>query len=119
MTTMHRAAAIFPVSDLTAALDHYARLGFATRIYAGGGYGYANRDGVEIHLTVVRDHDPKTTTSAAYIWVDDADDLSREWRDAGVDVHMAMDTEWGMHEGNHVDPDGNLIRFGSPVAHPS
>jgi uncharacterized glyoxalase superfamily protein PhnB len=25
------------------------------------------------------------------------------------------DTEWGQHEGAVVDPDGNVIRFGSPV----
>jgi len=26
-----------------------------------------------------------------------------------------MDTEWGQREGAHVDPDGNVIRFGSPL----
>ncbi len=25
------------------------------------------------------------------------------------------DTEWGQHEGVLVDPDGNMIRFGSPM----
>ena len=25
------------------------------------------------------------------------------------------DTDWGMHRGAHVEPDGNIIRFGSPV----
>jgi hypothetical protein len=28
---------------------------------------------------------------------------------------MPEDTEWGMHEGAVVDPDGNVIRLGSPI----
>lgn len=116
MATIERAVPIFPVADLAAAFDHYRRLGFATRPYAGGGYGYVTRDGVELHLTETRRLDPKTTTSAAYLYVDDADALAAEWRDAGVHVHPPRDTEWGKHEGAHVDPDGNLLRFGSPMA---
>jgi hypothetical protein len=23
--------------------------------------------------------------------------------------------EWGMHEGTYTDPDGNVIRYGSPI----
>jgi hypothetical protein len=53
MGNLKRIAPIFPVRDLSASLAHYQRLGFATREYAGGGYGYATRDGVEIHLGVV------------------------------------------------------------------
>jgi catechol 2,3-dioxygenase-like lactoylglutathione lyase family enzyme len=115
MATLERTAPIFPVADLDAALAHYRRLGFSTRTYAGGGYGYATRDGVELHLTVVRGHDPKTSTSALYLFVDDADALAAEWEAAGVRVRPVGDTDWGKHEGSHVDPDGNLIRFGSPM----
>jgi len=32
-------------------------------------------------------------------------------------VNLPEDTEWGQHEGAHVDPDGNVIRFGSPIKH--
>jgi hypothetical protein len=28
---------------------------------------------------------------------------------------VPQDTEWGQHEGVLIDPDGNVIRFGSPV----
>jgi len=28
---------------------------------------------------------------------------------------MPEDTEWGQHEGAVVDPDGNVLRFGSPL----
>jgi hypothetical protein len=114
MGTLQRVAPIFPVRDLSASLAHYQRLGFATREYEGGGYGYATRDGIEIHLGVVPDDDTRTTT-AAYVWVDDADELAHAWRSAGADVRLPEDTDWGQHEGVNIDPDGNVIRFGSPA----
>jgi catechol 2,3-dioxygenase-like lactoylglutathione lyase family enzyme len=118
MGTLKRVAPIFPVRDLQAALEHYRRLGFDTREYEGGGYGYASRDGIEIHVGVVADLQAESVTSA-YIWVDDADSLAQEWRAAGVRVHSPEDTDWGQHEGAVVDPDGNVIRFGSPMTRPN
>jgi predicted enzyme related to lactoylglutathione lyase len=109
---MERIAPIFAVRDLAAAMDFYERLGFAVRPYRGGGYGFASRRGVEIHLGVVPDDDRRT--SAAYLFVDDADRVAAEWESAGAEVHPPQDTEWGQHEGVLVDPDGNVIRFGSP-----
>ena len=58
MAVLRRVAPIFPVRDLSASLAHHERLGFATRAYEGGGYAYATRDGVEIHLGVVPDATP-------------------------------------------------------------
>lgn len=110
---MERIAPIFAVRDLDVAMEHYRRLGFAVRAYAGGGYGFALRHGIEIHLGVVPDDDRRI--GAAYLFVDDADRLAADWRSAGVEVHSPQDTEWGQHEGAVVDPDGNVIRFGSPI----
>jgi hypothetical protein len=53
--------------------------------------------------------------NSAYLFVDDADVLAEEWRSTGVQVHTPQDTEWGQHEGAVVEPDGNVIRFGSPM----
>ena len=53
--------------------------------------------------------------STAYLFVEDADALARTWLEAGADVRLPQDTEWGHHEGVLVDPDGNMIRFGSPM----
>jgi len=114
MGDLKRIAPIFAVRDLDSAMAHYDRLGFATRAYEGGGYGYATRDGIEIHLGVVPAEDRRA--SAAYLFVEDADELAGTWRAAGVEVHLPEDTEWGQHEGAVVDPDGNVIRFGSPIA---
>ena len=54
-------------------------------------------------------------TSSAYLFVDDAEDVAEAWRSAGVHLHSPEDTEWGRHEGAVVDPDGNVIRFGSAM----
>jgi catechol 2,3-dioxygenase-like lactoylglutathione lyase family enzyme len=109
---MKRIAPIFPVRDLAAALAHYRRLGFETRAYEGGGYGFVTLDEVEIHLGVGGE---LAAPAAAYLFVEDADEMARQWRAAGADVRGPEDTEWGQHEGVHIDPDGNVIRFGSPM----
>jgi len=108
---LKRIAPIFPVRDLGASLAHYQRLGFDTRAYEGGGYGYATRDGVEIHLGMQNGD----AIGSAYLFVEDADAVAAAWRSAGAEVSGPVDTEWGQHEGAHVDPDGNVIRFGSPM----
>jgi hypothetical protein len=115
MAVVKQVAPIFPVCDLGISFNHYRRLGFTVREYQGGGYGYANRDGVVIHLGVVPDSASRSAKHSAYLWVDDSDALAHEWLAAGADVHMPEDTEWGQHEGAVVDPDGNILRFGSPI----
>jgi catechol 2,3-dioxygenase-like lactoylglutathione lyase family enzyme len=113
MANAHRIAPIFAVRDLDAALEHYRRLGFAVRAWSGGGYGFATRDGVEIHLGVVPERNHRA--GSAYLFVDDSEALAAQWSAAGVEVHAPADTAWGQHEGAGVDPDGNVIRFGSPM----
>jgi hypothetical protein len=49
------------------------------------------------------------------IAVPPASPSARTWLAAGGDVRLPQDTEWGQHEGVLVDPDGNVIRFGSPM----
>ena len=105
---------IFPVADLQRGLDHYAALGFTVSTYDEN-YGYATRAGFELHLVVVAGHEPPRSTSAAYLHVPDAEALAAEW--ATVDgTEAPEDKPWGLREGRHVDPDGNLLRFGSPLA---
>ena|SRR5712692_5141680 len=114
MSALKRIAPIFAVHDLEVAMAHYQRLGFATRVYEGGGYAYATRDGIEIHLGLGTSKYQRT--SSAYLWVENADELAEAWRSAGVELHSPQDQDWGQHEGAVFDPDGNVIRFGSPIA---
>jgi DNA-binding MarR family transcriptional regulator len=109
---------IFPVRDLAAALAHYAALGFTTSAYDGGGdYGFADRDGTGLHLAADRGHDP-AHGSAAYLYVRDADALYAEWARPGIggQTRPVGPMPYRMREGSHIDPDGNLIRFGSDLA---
>jgi len=111
-----RVAPIFPVRDLDATLAYYRGLGFAAHPWRGGGYAILTFDGAELHLGV----DPSLGAGAphrvtAYFFVEDADALAQTWLAAGADVRPPEDTEWGKHEGVLIDPDGNIIRFGSPA----
>jgi predicted enzyme related to lactoylglutathione lyase len=114
MASSKRIVPILPVRDLDVSLEHYRRLGFTTRTYERGGYGFASLDDAEIHLGVVPP-DVTTTPASAYLFVEDADQLAQAWTATGADVRTPEDTEWGQHEGVVIDPDGNIIRFGSPI----
>lgn len=109
-------AAVLPCRDVPAALAHYERLGFATHSYDNG-YGYADRDGVAFHLARVADLDPLTTTSAVYLFVSDAAALHASWKSSGAGGRFIEPeaTDYGLLEGAHLDPDGNLLRYGSSL----
>src|SRR5664279_740374 len=100
--------------------DHIPRVlptaGLRNTGVRGRGYGFVTRDGIEIHLGQLPEGDPRAIRSTAYIWVEDADETAQAWRSAGADVRPPEDTDWGQHEDVLMDPDGNIIRFGSPTA---
>jgi DNA-binding MarR family transcriptional regulator len=109
---------IFPVKDLRRALDHYKSLGFSVKAYADGDeYGFADRDGVGIHFAADPNHDPHVGAAQAYLVVEDADALAAEWSRPGIGGknHPVGNTPYEFREGNHIDLDNNLIRFGSRV----
>jgi hypothetical protein len=108
-------APILPTADMERMQQHYERLGFAVRVHQGG-YGTVMRDGINIHFRLSPDHDAGRDGGAVYLAVDDADGLHAEWVDAGVgETGDLWDPGFGVWEAVHTDPDGNLIRFGSPV----
>jgi catechol 2,3-dioxygenase-like lactoylglutathione lyase family enzyme len=103
------ASPVLPVTDLDRALAHYARLGFRTSRHDDT-YGYAAWAGLELHLAV----DPDGGGAEVYLHVPDADAVAEAW--SGPGTTDPTDKPWHVHEGSHVDPDGNLLRFGSPLA---
>ncbi len=105
---------IFAVADVPRSTDHYAKLGFEIS-HHDEGYAFAHRDtDLTIHITQAGGDSPPPT-GALYIHCEDADQLADEWRKAGLIVSGPEDYDYGKREGSHVDPDGNLIRFGSPL----
>jgi hypothetical protein len=111
---------VFPVRDIERAVEHYHALGFLVRRYEGpDAYAIAERDGIELHLAQVDDLRPERNMSAVYLYVDDADELYREWSRAELDGRLVepTDTSYGLREGACLDRDANLIRFGSRIPH--
>ncbi len=99
---------ILPVRDLGRALAHYDSLGFTTKPYEQGEeYGFADRDGIGLHLAAEAGLDPTMNAGEAYLYA--------EWRRSGVGgvTRPVGDTPYAMRQGSHIDPDGHLLRFGS------
>jgi uncharacterized protein len=105
-------------------VEHYRRLGFAfaapgSPSIAGADFAIATRDGIELHFALKRDHDPARTATWVYIGVDNADELAAEFAAAGAGQgRVPRDTDYKMRELAHIDPDGNLLLFGSPLTEP-
>jgi uncharacterized glyoxalase superfamily protein PhnB len=105
-----------PTTDMERTLRHYARMGFAARVYASDGFAILTRDGVELHFSLRTDHDPRRTAACIYVRVEDVDAVYRELEAAGVELRREpRDTDHRMRELPHIDPDNHLIIFGSPM----
>jgi catechol 2,3-dioxygenase-like lactoylglutathione lyase family enzyme len=111
---------VFRVADVARAVEHYQRLGFKTE-YHDQTYAFASFGRLTVHLAQDGGkgwpgyHPERHMTSVLYIHVEDAERLAVDWRAAGVTVEGPRNEDYGKREGQHVDPDGNLIRFGSPI----
>ena len=131
---------VFSTANLPRWLSHYRALGFEVRSY-GNEYGFATRDGIQLHVSVNSEHDPLRGAGCAYLYVEDADALHALWSAAaaatsdmaidaagegaaGGDVAGAVsytrdvapvNTSYGLREGAHLDPDNNLLRYGSEI----
>ena len=103
----------FKVADVARAVDHYERLGFKIS-HHDDRYAFAHRGSLTIHLTPI-EGSGTAGDAVLYIHVEDADQLAEDWRKAGMEVVGPENKEYGKREGTHADPDGNLIRFGSPL----
>jgi hypothetical protein len=109
-----------PTADMARTVEHYQRLGFrfpapgSTAPPAEGTFAIGERDGVELHFSLKPDHDPGRTATRVYISVENADELSAELDASGAGQgRTPRDTDHKMRELAHVDPDGNLLLFGS------
>jgi uncharacterized protein len=111
-----------PTTDMARTVGHYQRLGFTFSAPGSAGppgeasFAIGERDGVSLHFALKPDHDPSRTATWVYVSVEDADELSAEFDAAGVGQgRTPRDTDYLMRELAHIDPDGNLLLFGSPL----
>lgn len=101
----------------------YRSLGFEADAYDEAGadgapvYGFLRRDDVHIHLARVDELDPRTSMSACYLYVSDADALFAAWKALAPPGRLSapQDTPYGLREFAYVDPNGNLMRVGSEL----
>src|SRR3954453_9468736 len=76
-------APVFAVRDLAAAMTFYERLGFDTRRYDAG-YGFAEREGLRIHLRASPEVEPSGNYSEVYVETVEVDQLHEQWRSCGL-----------------------------------
>ena len=124
-----RVVPILRVSDASRAEAFYTGpLGFTVDFrYAAGPDGPAylgvSLDGQPLHLSTFGGD--SVPGAAVYVYVDDVDALFRRFRAAGLSTpgrpespveDGPVDQTWGMREFYVRDADGNVLRFGSPLA---
>ena len=118
------AVPILPSRDLGETLAFYERLGFedsGSGSWQDWNYLIIGRgESWWLHFFGMPEIDPLTTIAGCYLYVDDADALYEEWRDAvepdpatGSRLERPFDTHYAMREFALVDRSGNLIRVGS------
>ncbi|HMO26256.1 MAG TPA: VOC family protein [Tepidisphaeraceae bacterium] len=120
-----RAIPILPARSLDETIRFYADLGFdLVRRFDPQGYVILSRDAgaIELHFFTMGVINSTESHSGCYIRVADADAMHRafseiELPDEGIPRLTAVeDKPWGMREFALVDPSGNLIRVGHPLA---
>jgi catechol 2,3-dioxygenase-like lactoylglutathione lyase family enzyme len=105
---------IFKVADVARSTEWFTRAGFNVSFHDES-YAFAHRDrDLTIHLALAAGEDVPGRGSL-YLHCQDADRVAEEWRAAGLAVDGLRDEDYGKREGSVSDPDGNVIRFGSPI----
>jgi predicted enzyme related to lactoylglutathione lyase len=102
------------VSDVSTSATWFKRAGFDLSFHDDT-YAFAHRArDLTIHLTQTME-DAAVGHGTLYIHCQDADQAAEEWKQAGIDVIGPRNEAYGKREGSISDPDGNVIRFGSPI----
>jgi catechol 2,3-dioxygenase-like lactoylglutathione lyase family enzyme len=117
-------APVLPMRDADATAAFYARIGFdeVRRHGEPARYLIVRRGWMELHFFSHPGCDPATSIAGAYMRVSDVDRFTAGFGTvAGSVGHGAPrylppeDKPWGMRQAALVDPDGNLIQFGTPL----
>jgi catechol 2,3-dioxygenase-like lactoylglutathione lyase family enzyme len=102
------------VADVARSVAWFERAGFEVSFHDDT-YAFAHRErDLTIHLAQAGGVDVPGHGSL-YIHCQDADRVAEEWRQAEIEVDGPRNVDYGKREGSITDPDGNVIRFGSPI----
>ncbi|MBO9546445.1 VOC family protein [Caulobacter sp.] len=116
--TFGRLAASAFTRDIQAAYAFYRDvLGFSKTFENGSPVGFMilEKDGAELHLSLVKDHRP-STANIAHLIVDDVDALHGHLVAAGVRIIKSLtDKDYGLRAFVFADLDGNRIDVGQPI----
>jgi hypothetical protein len=105
---------VFKVADVARSVEWFERAGFEVSFHDDT-YAFAHRDrDLTIHLAQT-EGDDLPGHGSLYIRCHDANRAAEEWSQAGIEVDGPRDEDYGKREGSITDPDGNVIRFGSPI----
>ena len=106
-----------PARDIDETVAYYERLGFELVAAYPGDQRYViiRRDDAELHFYEFP-VDPKQNLSGCYLRIGDAAALHDEWEAARTEILQPLtETDYGLREFAVSDPNGNLIKIGSPL----
>jgi hypothetical protein len=105
---------VFKVADVVRSVAWFQRAGFETSMHDDA-YAFAHRvRDLTIHLAHAEGSE-RPGGGVLYLHCQDADRAAEDWTQAGIEVNGPRDGDYGRREGSVTDPDGNVIRFGSPI----
>lgn len=114
---IHAVQPVLPVRDVSAAINYYARMGFACVFHHAEHPAYAcvRRGAVEVHLQwhAGDAFDRPGDRPCLRFVTTDPDALLEEYRDSGLESAMKppFDTPWGTREFHMHDQDRNVLMF--------
>ena len=116
------AAPILPSRDFERSAEFYERLGFtvASIYQPPDAYLILRKRDLALHFFPHFDLDPTSSYAGCYIRVADVDAWYECARNAGLGpagiprLVALSDRPWGMREFAIIDPDGSLLRIGTP-----
>ena len=111
---------VLPVRDVVAAADFYEGLGFDRGRLWGDPPAFCIMGLGTVTLALQKNETPKARDASrywsAYVYVEDAVSLHRQFKDGGGDVSdLRRDTPYGCDDFDLTDPDGNTFAFGQDM----
>ena len=106
-----------PARDIDSTVEYYERLGFelVARYPGEQTYAIVRRDDAELHFYEFP-VDPKENLAGCYLRIADAGGLHAEWLAVGIEILQPLtETGHGLREFAIADPNGNLLKIGSPI----